>query len=73
MDTTDGRSEITPEGKREVKLDQVLLNGNNVCMVRGQPLRSDGRLTVNAVALLTALDHSVVLDQLIPGGFPTTE
>lgn len=28
------RSEITPEGKREVKLDQVLLNGNNVCMVR---------------------------------------
>ncbi|ETL47773.1 U6 snRNA-associated Sm-like protein LSm5, partial [Phytophthora nicotianae] len=24
--------EITPEGKREVKLDQVLLNGNNVCL-----------------------------------------
>ncbi|KAI9918525.1 hypothetical protein PsorP6_011625 [Peronosclerospora sorghi] len=26
-------SEITPEGKREVKLDQVLLNGNNVCLL----------------------------------------
>ncbi|RLN86411.1 hypothetical protein BBJ28_00023983 [Nothophytophthora sp. Chile5] len=26
--------EITPEGKREVKRDQVLLNGNNVCLVR---------------------------------------
>ncbi|TDH66042.1 hypothetical protein CCR75_008120 [Bremia lactucae] len=25
--------EITPEGKREVKLDQVLLNGNNVCLL----------------------------------------
>ncbi|RQM09782.1 hypothetical protein KXD40_007245 [Peronospora effusa] len=24
---------ITPEGKREVKLDQVLLNGNNVCLL----------------------------------------
>ncbi|RHY34038.1 hypothetical protein DYB32_001190 [Aphanomyces invadans] len=27
-------SEITPEGKRKVKVDQVLLNGNNVCLVR---------------------------------------
>ncbi|KAI9918890.1 hypothetical protein PsorP6_011337 [Peronosclerospora sorghi] len=26
-------SEITPEGRREVKLDQVLLNGNNVCLL----------------------------------------
>ncbi|CEG41061.1 U6 snRNA-associated Sm-like protein [Plasmopara halstedii] len=25
--------EITPDGKREVKLDQVLLNGNNVCLL----------------------------------------
>ncbi|GAB9468441.1 hypothetical protein Gpo141_00005757 [Globisporangium polare] len=25
--------EITPEGKREIKLDQVLLNGNNVCLL----------------------------------------
>ena len=26
--------EITPNGKRKNKLDQVLLNGNNVCLVR---------------------------------------
>jgi hypothetical protein len=27
-------SEITPEGKKEIKREQVLLNGNNVCLVR---------------------------------------
>lgn len=34
--------EITPEGKREKKLDQVLLNGNNVCMLvpGGEPSNS---------------------------------
>eukprot|EP00994_Dinema_validum_P004325 NODE_2365_length_712_cov_18.167421_g1918_i0.p1 GENE.NODE_2365_length_712_cov_18.167421_g1918_i0~~NODE_2365_length_712_cov_18.167421_g1918_i0.p1 ORF type:complete len:117 (-),score=33.70 NODE_2365_length_712_cov_18.167421_g1918_i0:361-663(-) len=25
--------EITPEGRRSTKLDQILLNGNNVCML----------------------------------------
>ncbi|KAF0685968.1 Aste57867_22220 [Aphanomyces stellatus] len=25
--------EITPEGKRKIKVDQVLLNGNNVCLL----------------------------------------
>ncbi|DAZ98985.1 TPA: hypothetical protein N0F65_011240 [Lagenidium giganteum] len=25
--------EITPDGKRQIKRDQVLLNGNNVCML----------------------------------------
>ena len=28
------RSEITAEGKRVTKLDQILLNGNNVALVR---------------------------------------
>lgn len=27
-------SEITPEGRRITKLDQILLNGNNITMVR---------------------------------------
>ena len=31
-------SEITPEGKRVTKLDQILLNGNNVALVCGHTL-----------------------------------
>jgi hypothetical protein len=27
--------EITPDGNRVTKLDQILLNGNNICMVSG--------------------------------------
>ncbi len=30
--------EITPDGNRVTKLDQILLNGNNICMVRTAPL-----------------------------------
>ncbi len=30
--------EITPDGNRVTKLDQILLNGNNICMVRAAPL-----------------------------------
>ncbi|RHX97998.1 hypothetical protein DYB37_008360 [Aphanomyces astaci] len=35
--------EVTPEGKRKVKVDQVLLNGNNVCLLvpGGNPEESD--------------------------------
>ena len=44
-----GHSEITPEGKREVKLDQVLLNGNNVCLVRGRRTHSLTGLVANRV------------------------
>lgn len=29
--------ENTPEGRRITKLDQILLNGNNITMVRGLP------------------------------------
>lgn len=31
-------SEITPEGRRITKLDQILLNGNNITMVSHQGL-----------------------------------
>jgi U6 snRNA-associated Sm-like protein LSm5 len=33
------RSEITPEGRRATKLDEILLNGNNVAIMvpGGQP------------------------------------
>ena len=27
------RSEMTPEGKRVTKLDQILLNGNNIALL----------------------------------------
>lgn len=30
------RSEHTPEGRRTNKLEQILLNGNNVCLVRAR-------------------------------------
>jgi hypothetical protein len=30
-------SEITPQGRKTTRLHQTLLNGNNICMVRGQP------------------------------------
>uniref|UniRef100_A0A673XWW3 Uncharacterized protein n=1 Tax=Salmo trutta TaxID=8032 RepID=A0A673XWW3_SALTR len=30
--------EITPEGRRITKLDQILLNGNNITMVVGEGL-----------------------------------
>jgi hypothetical protein len=28
-----GYSENTPEGRKTTKLEQILLNGNNICMV----------------------------------------
>ena len=36
------RSEITAEGKRITKLDQILLNGNNVALVYFHPLHCLG-------------------------------
>nr|CCA22134.1 conserved hypothetical protein [Albugo laibachii Nc14] len=39
--------ELTPSGKRQIALDQVLLNGNNVCMLipGGMPEESCHTLT----------------------------
>ena len=61
------RSEITTEGKRVTKLDQILLNGNNVALVRERPrklvltlLRPDAARTLlrHASCLLPSARHA---------------
>ena len=57
------RSEITAEGKRITKLDQILLNGNNVALVR------ETVPTMSAARAHSA--RPLPLLQLVPGGDPS--
>ena len=51
---------MTPEGRRETRLDTILLNGNNVAIVR-RPARRSGRGALHAFTSPA---------QLVPGGLP---
>ena len=49
------RSEITAEGKRVTKLDQILLNGNNVALVSIPRTALDEFLALTSVLFLRSL------------------
>ena len=55
------RSESTPEGRRVTKLDTILLNGNNIAVVRACARPARARIT---------LSPSASAAQLVPGGAP---
>ena len=55
------RSEITAEGKRVTKLDQILLNGNNVALVRPPPRPTRRCMQMSGLRFCL---------QLVPGGNP---
>lgn len=66
-------SEITPEGRRITKLDQILLNGNNITMVgamitNGSKTGCEKQGLVNTDTLVCTLDQrlSVFCNLLIP-------
>ncbi|KAL9329065.1 hypothetical protein ACSQ67_004068 [Phaseolus vulgaris] len=55
--------EITSEGRRITKLDQILLNGNNIAIVQ--------LFLAGVILILT--NHNLGLMQLVPGGSPESE
>ncbi|KAE9452938.1 hypothetical protein C3L33_15157, partial [Rhododendron williamsianum] len=64
-------SEITSEGRRITKLDQILLNGNNIAIVSiSHRLFYMPPLIVFQKALIEAIS---CLLQLVPGGSPDPE
>jgi len=62
-------SETTPEGTKEVRLDQILLNGNNICLVIFfffSEMKTS--IQVSLITLLYLLLHNK--SKLVPGGLP---
>jgi U6 snRNA-associated Sm-like protein LSm5 len=55
-------SEITAEGRRITRLDQILLNGNNIAIV-----------SANSSILLLWIIINKSFDLLVPGGSPDPE
>lgn len=54
-------SEITPEGRKQTKLSQTLLNGNNICMVC--PLAEDGAACfIHCFLPLSLVSLSITVD-----------
>lgn len=79
-------SEFTPEGRRVTKLDSILLNGNNIAIVRtharsthshdrhGSHIRREGssRSCTAELIMVSAppLCSAPLVPQLVPGGAP---
>ncbi|KAK3417742.1 hypothetical protein EUGRSUZ_H03686 [Eucalyptus grandis] len=65
--------EITSEGRRITKLDQILLNGNNIAIVRNNFFLL--LILMWLYVLSPCIDKDVVLPKvlLVPGGSPDLE
>lgn len=61
-------SEVTPEGRKATRLESILLNGNNVCIVSGSLFCACPRWCFHLAA-----SRAVWGEQLVPGGAPGTE